>query len=375
MATSGLYYYDLFDTFFAYRVEIMSHFELIDNQTVTEYRYEEWVESLVESAQQKSPKTWYLEDECLRIRCKDRYHTSLTYGIKDFRTTVEINCPIKSGNANYVTGVAKDDKGRIYLLRQGRLKAQGNNSKSLGNPSVDISGNEFRIRTGLVPLELVKVESGPRNREWYIVAVLDKCSYETEEGQNTRIMQETAEFVRCCENARRWSGSNAGEEEDRRVTHELRVSGESAAPYVRGERPATSPKMIRQLQGEVWEALNRELRQNNKDLEKLKSDLGYEVDGIIRTRDQSLLLEIKSHSSAADVYEGVGQLMLYRKLFPSLKEHHPVLLLPQRPQLPLAEAVERLGIQIETYEWCGPSESQVTFSSSFLELCELRFSL
>jgi hypothetical protein len=83
----------------------------------------------------------------------------------------------------------------------------------------------------------------------------------------------------------------------------------------------------------------------------------------------NILVEIKSDVSAGSVYAGVGQLLLYRQLIPSLLDYAPVLLLPAKPTSVLAEAVTQLGIVIETYELS--TQDTVSFSPTFMKMCGL----
>jgi hypothetical protein len=86
-----------------------------------------------------------------------------------------------------------------------------------------------------------------------------------------------------------------------------------------------------------------------------------------------LLVEIKSGAAAADVYTGVGQLLLYAKLLPRLSSHKPILLLPAMPHPLLAEAVIDCGVTLCTFS-CREEDGVVTteFSKAFLQACGLK---
>lgn len=83
-----------------------------------------------------------------------------------------------------------------------------------------------------------------------------------------------------------------------------------------------------------------------------------------------LLIEIKTGCSTHDVHTGVGQLMLYRNLFPNLVSHRAVLLIDVDLPSRLREAVAALDIIVHRYRWEGDDgERQVIFAPEFLALC------
>jgi hypothetical protein len=102
---------------------------------------------------------------------------------------------------------------------------------------------------------------------------------------------------------------------------------------------------------------------------KPRHEAGYQVDGVIYARPSPILLEIKTDASAADVYEGVGQLMLYYEML-HLVGHRRILLLPKQPHEVLVSAVKACGMEVYDYHL---SESDgilsVTFSAAFLAAC------
>ena len=71
-----------------------------------------------------------------------------------------------------------------------------------------------------------------------------------------------------------------------------------------------------------------------------------------------------------DIYAGLGQLMLYTKLFPRLAKHALVLLLPDIPGKALADAVADCGVSICTFEAdFDVTRVQIAFSPKFLRRC------
>ena len=107
-------------------------------------------------------------------------------------------------------------------------------------------------------------------------------------------------------------------------------------------------------------------------LDKPKHARGYEVDGEIATPTEMLLIEIKTDNTAADVYTGIGQLIVYPKLLPRLSGHRRVLLLPGSPTAALIEATRECGVELHSYDLKLDSEEvHVCFSAPFLQLCNL----
>jgi hypothetical protein len=98
----------------------------------------------------------------------------------------------------------------------------------------------------------------------------------------------------------------------------------------------------------------------------------FEVDGEIETQTEKLLLEIKTDSTAADIYTGIGQLILYPKLLPRLSGHRRILLLPRSPSEPLVAAIRECGVELHSYDLRLDGEKvHVCFSPQFLQLCDL----
>jgi hypothetical protein len=86
-----------------------------------------------------------------------------------------------------------------------------------------------------------------------------------------------------------------------------------------------------------------------------------------------LLIEIKTETSAADLYTGIGQLYLYRRFFPRLKDHSPVLLVPDGLQQELKSAIEDCGVVIHSYHFVtDDNDGCAVFSREFRDLCGIR---
>lgn len=265
--------------------------------------------------------------------------------------TLEINAPRKAADANGLATVARDASGNRFLLRQGWLQA---------NPDSDgeVRGELFRKLTGLVPVQ-VSGETTPTPRQWYIVADLEQAPAD--------VCAQTSDFVLRCAEARAAT-----------ISGSLPIT--PSPPLVAGDevggtftrKAIVQPEMeVNRVQGEVWLKLQDLLKSPGPGLSKLRHQAGYEVDGIIGAGEGRILLEIKTGKSAADVYEGVGQLMVYSKML-GLEGHRKVLLLAFKPSAALVEAAEACGIDLYSYSWVKVGEGvEVELSADFLAACGL----
>lgn len=265
--------------------------------------------------------------------------------------SVEINAPGVAADANGLVSVATSKQGHRFLLRQGRLRP---------NPDSDgeIEGSRFRELSGLEPVAVKGVVSRIP-RDWYVVADIDRTAEE--------IRRQTGNFVHSCARARLRSTG---------VVLPLPApptlaSDEKGGMFLRKARSAIPEKEILRLQGEVWLALRRVVERSDLQLVKLRHDAGYEVDGVILGRSCNILIEIKTCASAADIYEGVGQLILYSRML-DLSDHRRILLLPGKPSETLVSAVEAEGLIVSTYDASMDGKRvRVDFSDAFLSECGL----
>lgn len=265
--------------------------------------------------------------------------------------SVEINAPGAPADPNGLVSVATDTEGRRFILRQGRLRP---------NPDSDgeVEGVKFRTLSGLEPVVVTGAVSKIA-RDWYVVADID--------GSAEEIRRQTGEFVHACARARLLSKGLILPQ----PAPPTLASDEKGGVFVKPAKDATPEKEILRLQGEVWFALRRIVEGAGFDLVKLRHEAGYEVDGIILGGPSRILVEIKTGASAADIYEGVGQLVLYSRML-DLSNHRRVLLLPGKPSATLVSAVEAEGLMIWTYKATKNGKAvDVEFSKAFLSECGL----
>ncbi len=268
---------------------------------------------------------------------------------------VQINEADTPGDINVTTAIATDSSGRPYLLRQGRLNPNSQSPKPILYP-------EFRRYSGLAPVDVINGDTAIA-REWYVVAALDL--------DNSTIRQNTADFVDACVLART-RGKGAGDPEDLVRANEIAGNDETGGSARHAPRPALPEREIRRRQGEVWQRMALVLRPAGASVTKVRHADGYEIDAEIVKDARRLLVEIKTGTTAEDIYAGVGQLKLYAKLFPRLSGHTPVLLLPGRPRPALADAVKACEVTICTFDADFDIDpASVKFSTDFLKICGL----
>ncbi len=265
---------------------------------------------------------------------------------------VELNAPPEPGNYNRLTAMATDETGGLHLLRQGWLRGR--------RPAPDIRVPEFISSTGLKPVT-VAAEGKAAERSWFLVADLSDPP--------ARIRRTTAAFVELCW-AARTPVQNQAQEEDTGA----RIGGaESDQPYLLPARPALDLRIVEQLHGKVWQTLATTLSAKKVDYRKWRRAGGFSIDmEVARDTGAPLLIEIKTGCSTSDVHTAVGQLMLYRKLFPNLSGHKAVLLIDATLSGAIAAAVAALDIEIHQYQWTGEGDSKLPiFSDAFYDLCGL----
>jgi hypothetical protein len=268
--------------------------------------------------------------------------------------TVQINEASTAGDPNVTSAIALDGKGRPFLLRQGRLNPN--------SQSKHILYEEFARLTGLTPVSVANGDTKIK-RDWYVVTALDVGADE--------IRLATGAFVDLCLTART-GGVDAGDPKDLEILGDLYAGDECGGTYTIASREAADPKIVRKHQGEVWFKMAALLRGRGIKVEKPRHAAGYEVDAEIITKRRCLIVEIKSGVSAHDVYGGMGQLQLYRKLLPRLAGHIPVLLLPGLPHEALIKAIGECGVELCTFTMSEhDGDISVVFSRDFQRLCGL----
>ncbi|SDI13267.1 hypothetical protein [Alloyangia pacifica] len=330
---------------------------------LVERQFDTWRSALLEEGI-RDGNLWRLPEQCIVFRNQTDAKsdtlgpgTALGTDPTGVYWAVQINEARKPGDPNVTSAIALDEKNRPFLLRQGRLARQKVGDKH-------ILEAEFRALTGLSPEDVENGDTPGKKREWYIVTPLDVSPDE--------IRSATGRFVDICAKARGKEAAGEGLLPDTTPAVGL-GNDETGGTYTVGARDAQDAKQILKQQGEVWQRLVVTLREAGIAISKPKHANGYEVDAVIAGPIETILLEIKSGATAADVYTGMGQLQLYPKLLPQLGHHQLVLLLPKLPQQALVKAVEECGVRLCTYDFFEESgKMRVTFSDELREICGIK---
>jgi hypothetical protein len=333
-----------------------------DATAVANY-FRQWQSAMQQTAQQRGNR-WWLGEERIGLKLKSKQahgvkHASLATNPECSPAAVEINIPSDPGDVDGNSQVGHDPAGRVWLLRQGRLK--GNTINPLR-----IDAQQFQDLTGIPRAYETRSSGNERARWWFRV-----CRLDVEEGF---IREQTVEFVRRCQQARQLASAatvpnSSGDGAD----HAVYLNGalEPTGPYV---IPPHDGRVAERLHGEVVNALHRRLNEHGIPNHKVRLIAGYEVDLLVGgSRSSALLVEVKTGAMARDVQTGIGQLVLYRSLMPRSQCYTPVLLMPARPTRELEAAVSECGIAWHVYEWTGqcPGQGAIRFDVSFMSLCGL----
>ncbi|OHD06270.1 DUF7662 domain-containing protein [Sphingopyxis sp. RIFCSPHIGHO2_12_FULL_65_19] len=320
--------------------------------------FRKWQAAILEAAQYDRKIGW-LPDEQIAVASygdapDGELHEKATLGVDPFGRdwSVQINIPSDPKTENGSSAVARDELGRLYMIRQGTLHEN--------NQSARVDEIDFRDLSGMTPAD-VRLKGEAAHRLWFIVTPI--TDYADEMRRNT------ARFVKICAALRVPEGvdraqakADAAEIMDRFGRDE---EGGSSTFWSQG-----GSRTMRKRHGEVWQALKEILKTADKDLRKPIPARGYDTDGEIDGEDGGILVEIKTGFSAVDVYAGTGQLLLYSKMLARLDGHRKILLLPRKPQAVLCEALEQVGIELHFFDVADDNDwSSATFSRSFLDRC------
>ncbi|TAU81964.1 hypothetical protein ELH50_01255 [Rhizobium ruizarguesonis] len=339
----------------AYKLELVSPaLQLVTDQQRTKTCFEQWLACLVDGAEQLD-SMWWQRDRNVFFRHAlegDRIEVELGLDPHGRNWAVQINEPRVAGSNNPTASIAVDQTGARFLLRQGRLQPNARRA-------VVVKGNEFVRMTGLRPVE---IDGTLGRREWFLVAALDEPA--------GAIRRKTADFVERCWAVYIPEGAATGKPFPSSFGDQTSKE-EKGGSYVVPAKQAIDEKLVTRRHGDVWRALTSLLSTHGlNNYWKGRTDGGFEIDlEVIPPKRAPLLIEIKTGTATSDIYTGLGQLLLYRRLFPHLTDHHPVLLVPEgiRPQM--RDAILACGVFPHTYQLDASDADAVEFSADFLAIC------
>jgi hypothetical protein len=313
-------------------------------------------ESCLRASAIKRGSTWALLESGVSFRShvgSSSESVDLEFGLDPSgkRWAVQINEPPIPGDLNRLSGIAIDKNGAHFLLRQGWLRA---------NPQhpTDIKSEEFVRLTGLRPASIAATEAAVQ-RQWFIVAPLDD--------DPDTIRDKTTNFVQRCWAARTCPFSESTVSQS--PFDEQSASAENGGTYTIRAKSASDEKVVLRRHGIIWLSLTYILSSHNIPYAKFQHSCGYEIDLVVHRSGRSPL-ELKTETTAADLYTAIGQLYLYRQLFPKLRECTPILLVPNGIQEDIRSAIENCGIQVHTYDFVSDGiDGLAEFSKNFLAVC------
>ena len=325
--------------------------ELLSKQDEATSGYRKWVNSII-GASTPTDYGWVVEGSGVvfsnyRNAPPGVIGDQVMLGVDpEFKSgTVKIVCPIVSGGAKRkATLIGRDEQGRLTLLREGRLTGNG-----VSRLVVD---REFMMFSGLT--EVPVLIGGERSdRHWYVVADLD--------GTSAEIVSQTVRFANACTKAR----GRAGGGKLRKPSTNYGYGLDEKGGIMTVTRKGGTAEVVR-LQGFVFEQLKKMV---GPSLKKPSKDT-FSVDGMIEPA--KLLIEIKTGVSPHNLYEAVGQLLLYPTLIGLPEDLECALLVPDEPALKpnMSLALDQANISLYTYSiGAGRSKPKITFSASLLARC------
>lgn len=262
---------------------------------------------------------------------------------------VKIVQPITADKDKHkLTIVGRDEHGHVVLLREGWLQ-----KNSISAPIRE----NFSELSGLSSVP-VSVAGQRSTRNWYVVADLD-CTPD-------KIVSQTVAFINACSLARLKAN-------DKKVVESQKGDGYRLGLDEKGRIKKVKIKggmrEVEDLQGYVSEALKAII---GPSMTKPMRN-GYSADAMISTAN--ILIEIKTGTSPHDVYEAVGQLMLYPSLLSLPTGLASVLLIPEESGLSpfLAAALATASIEIYFYSVGRVEEApKIEFTQAFLDRCRKR---
>lgn len=317
-----------------------------DEHVITD-AFRAWRDTLAQEAEQFGTRDYWLPKQGIAFVEQPDLNLSFATNPGGQETAVQVNLPQTAGGKNPLSAIGVAADGTRYVLRQAWLQPTDTFAE-------DIRNEVFSERTGLAPVQVI-VADRKSQRIWHVVACLDGVSAE-------EIRDETARFVGRCWSARLWD-RDAKADRDRLAE----LFGTDERGGQNGYMVPAHERLLRRRHGDVWLALNAVLASNGIHMSKPRHLAGYEVDAVILAPSGPLLVEIKTGTSAADIYAGIGQLALYPQMLPRLREMPRILLLPGRPQPALMDAVGNCGVELHSYAF--GREGDTTFSAEFLRRC------
>lgn len=321
--------------------------------------FKAWREALLDGALVRGRRYWIPEGNIVVDRPHPdpagRMVVAMSNDPANATHAVSIIETFKPGTRDPLSNIAKDYRGRRFLMHQAKLSGAGAN----------ILKEQFLTRTGLTPVS-VDVSGEDATRAWLVVAEID--------ADPINLKVSTGRFVHYCALARSGGARSRGLSGNQSTPTAAVVgiaAGEVGGSYIVGARPAMEERTVWRRHGIVSMTLEMLLDTHGIVMRKPSHPLGFETDGeVLRNKGVPLLLEIKTSISAGDIHAGIGQLHFYSRLIPGLDHHQRVLLLPRLPHVDVVAAIEACGMLVHEFTLTTNDEGgEASFSDAFLTLC------
>ncbi|RJF84720.1 hypothetical protein D3877_09510 [Azospirillum cavernae] len=326
--------------------------ELLNDQHQSDHAFRRWVNALLKEST-KAESGWVIEGTGVVF---SNYGHGEPDTIED-QVMLGVDASLNNGVVKLVkpdtakqdkgklTVIGRDDAGRYVLLREGWLKP---------NSLSEEVREEFQALSGLTP---VPVLAGGKvsKRQWYVVAYIDADS--------ATLVKQTVAFAVGCTQARTKAGGGQNKKPSDDEPYSLGLDEKGLIKKVTTKGVT---KEVEALQGYVWEALKKIL--GPALIKPGKS--GYEADAVLL--DAKLLIEIKTGVAAHNIYEAVGQLMLYPSLITLPNDLRKIILVPAKPDLRPSMAAALAKAQIEVHRYLVGREGKapkIAFTEAFIKRC------
>ncbi|MCC6914056.1 MAG: hypothetical protein IT566_10175 [Rhodospirillaceae bacterium] len=258
-----------------------------------------------------------------------KWHANV--GIDPRSRVVTINIPATRFTQNVLGAFARNKTGELWLLRQGHLQSQGAGKRA-------IRAEEFAALSGL---RSVSVRGA--GRRYYPVARLDR--------EPATALRSLADFTAICAAVRRrvYGPSKTAKKHAARVKKTIiklldAHEKSSGKRHISAQEARELETFHKPIQNALCEAIK-----NEGAVPIRPGKGGLKVDVFVPGKPKNALIEIKTAARAADIHTGVGQLLIYGKIFRRLGASAPILVLPDMPDADLVAAIKSFGIAIYTY--------------------------
>ena len=248
------------------------------------------------------------------------------FGTKDatkyrgFSITGQINSPVKGFDRTVAGAFLSDEHGRVYLAHSGKI---GGGRAGIGKSAFVSFYRGKNWQTVLWPDD--------KETEMIVIGRVD----------GARLQEQIAHFVREIERIKKLAvkGKRLRERAKKQAKFRPEFSGRRKSYSIKGAIESQCDH------GLIISALERELRENYG----LKSANDRRDLFVVSKGRMKMLFEAKTDLSTSSIYSAIGQLMFHSTR--EVREPRKIFVVPDEPTPTTAKALEKLGIEVLSYEW------------------------